>query len=145
MVPIFWDSHKDKARLVFDGAAKFYGKCLNDEFLQGPDRNNALRAVLVRFRRWGIGFSADIENMFHQFFVPREDSTYMRFFWFKGNVAEPGQPLDEYWARVHIMGNKGSPAIANLGLREAAKPFPANSSVEKSARAERTGGDQGRY
>ena len=81
---------------MFDGAAKFYGRCLNDEFLQGPDRNNALRAVLVRFRRWAIGFSADIENMFHQFFVPPEDSTYMRFFWFKDNVAELGQPLEEY-------------------------------------------------
>ena len=67
---------KDKARLVFDSGAKFYGRNSIGCFLQGPDRNNALRAVLLRFRKEQVGFSADIENMFYQFFVPRADSTY---------------------------------------------------------------------
>ena len=113
---------KGKVRLVFDSAAKFYGRNLNDSFLHGPDRNNALRAVLTRFRRGLVGFSADIEMMFHQFFVPKSECTYLRFFWFQDN--DPRKPLVEYWACVHIMGNKGSPAIANFGLRVAAQDQP---------------------
>ena len=56
--------------------------------------------------------------MFHQFFVPLEDSTYMRFFWLEDNDTE--KELVEYWSMVHIMGKRDSPAIANLGLRRAA-------------------------
>ena len=56
--------------------------------------------------------------MFHQFFVPPEERTYMRFFWFKNN--NPEEPLVEYWSNVHIMGKRDSPSIANFGLRFAA-------------------------
>ena len=70
-LPIFSVWQKKKARLVFDSAAKTDDVCLNDKLLQGPDRNNALRAVLLRFRERPIAFSADVENMFHQFFVPQ--------------------------------------------------------------------------
>ena len=45
--------------------------------------------------------------------------------------------MEEYWARVHIMGNKGSPAIANLGLREAAKLFPVINPSEIMAKVGR--------
>lgn len=85
---------KGKARIVFDAAAKCQGKCLNDYMLQGPDHNNSLRAVLPRFRLGQVAYSADIENMFHQFFVPKKDRTYMRFFWFQDN--DYTKPLIEY-------------------------------------------------
>merc|ERR1712015_36346 len=79
--------------------------------VQGPDRNNSLRGVILRFRRHPYAVTADVENMFHQFAVPDKDKTYLRFFWYENN--DPDRPMIEYWAKVHLMGLKSSPAIAN--------------------------------
>ena len=93
-IPIMIIPSKGKVRLVFDAAARTGGICLNDAFLQGPDCNNSLRGVLLRSRMRPIAFMADIKNMFHQFFVPEEDRSYMRFYWFEDN--DPAKPLIEY-------------------------------------------------
>lgn len=69
-IPLMVIPLKEKVRMVFDAAAKMHGWCLNDHFMQGPDNNNALRAVIMRFRMRLVAFTADIQNMFHQFFVP---------------------------------------------------------------------------
>ena len=74
-IPIFLVWQKGKARLVFDAAARTQATCLNDTLLQGPDRNNSLRGVLVRFRRHPYAVTADIENMFYQTEVPEEQRT----------------------------------------------------------------------
>ena len=41
----------------------------------------------------------------------------MRFFWFKGN--DPSGPIVEFRSKVHIFGNKPSPAVAIFALRHA--------------------------
>ena len=90
--------------------------------LQGPDRNKTLRGVLLRFRRHPYAVMADIENMFHQLAVPDEQNNHMRFFWYRDN--DPNKEIIEYWSKVHLMGNTSSPAIANLGVRYAARKDP---------------------
>lgn len=53
-LPIFGVYHpqkKDKIRVVFDSSAKHEGLALNDVLLQGPDMNNTLLGVLMRFRK----------------------------------------------------------------------------------------------
>ena len=50
--------------------------------LQGSDNNNAFRGVLTRFRLGPVAYTADEQNMVHQFFVPTEEWTYLRFFGF---------------------------------------------------------------
>ena len=116
-VPVFPVTHpkKGKVRIVFDSSASFQGTNLNANLLQGPDHNNCLRGVLLRFREHEIGFAADIESMFHTFHLDPDDKDYLRFYWFKAN--DPALPLVQYRARVHIFGNRPSPAIANYGLR----------------------------
>ena len=79
---------KGKVRIVFDAKQRKDGMSLSNTFLQGPDNNNALRAVLLRFRLKPVAFTADIKNMFHQFYVPEEDRTSLRFFWFKDILYE---------------------------------------------------------
>ena len=116
-LPIFpvTQAKKDKTRIVFDSSASYKGISLNEVLLQGPDRNNSLRGVLVRFRNGTIAVSSDIESMFHSFNLSESDRDFVRFFWFKDN--DPKLPLVQYRARVQIFGNKPSPAIANHGLR----------------------------
>ena len=121
-IPLFSVWQKNKARIVSDAAAKTQGVCLNDHLLQGPDRNNSLRGVLLRFRREPYAVKGDIENMFHQIAIPDDQTTYMRFFWFRKN--NPNRELVEYWSKVHLMGLTSSPAIANLGIRYASRKVP---------------------
>ncbi len=73
---------KRKHAFVFDAKAPTDGVCLNDKLYQGPDRNNSLRGVLIRFRGHPFAVSADIEDMFHQIAVPEEQSPNLRFFWY---------------------------------------------------------------
>ena len=113
---------KRKVGLVCDAAAPTNGICLNDTLLKGPDLNNNLRAVLLRFRMKPLAFTADIQNMFHQFYVLEKDRTYLRFFWFKDN--DHRKPLIEFWSCVHLQGLTGSPAIADVGRRYALKTNP---------------------
>ncbi len=56
----------DKLRIVFDCAAKFLGESLNDKCLQGPDLNNRLLNVLLRFRQHQFAIMADVEAMYYQ-------------------------------------------------------------------------------
>ncbi|KAL4008191.1 hypothetical protein ACER0C_002043 [Sarotherodon galilaeus] len=110
---------KRKLRVVFDCAASFQGKSLNEELLQGPDLTNTLIGVLTRFRWDHIALMSDIEAMYHQVRVPPEDSDLLRFLWWpNGNLNEP---LQEYKMMVHLFGATSSPSCVNYALKKAAE------------------------
>lgn len=109
---VYHPKKPDKIRVVFDGAAKVGGTCLNDNLLQGPDQLNCLIGVLMRFRRDLVGVTCDIGRMFHQFRVEPEDRDYLRFLWFD----EHGE-IASYRMKIHIFGATSSPACATFGLR----------------------------
>jgi len=48
--------------------------------MQGPDFNNRLDAVLLRFRMESIALAADVEAMFHQVLMSPRDRYGLRFF-----------------------------------------------------------------
>ena len=116
-IPIFpvEQTKKQNVRLVFDSAAKYQGLSLNDALLRGPDVTNKLIGVLLRFRHHRVAFAGDIDSMFHAFYVPENQRDCLRFFWWKNN--DPSSVLTVYRAKVHIFGNKSSPAVATYGLR----------------------------
>lgn len=118
-LPIFVVVHprKMKPRLVFDSSATYKGISLNNQLLQGPDDNNKLLGVLIRFRGGEIGFSCDIEAMYYNFHLTEQDRNFVRFFWFKDNNAS--KEIVEYRGMVHLFGNRPSPAVAHFGLRYA--------------------------
>ncbi|KAI4871708.1 hypothetical protein NFI96_005782 [Prochilodus magdalenae] len=121
-LPMFGVYHRQKPgqiRVVFDSSAQKQGISLNDVLLTGPDLNNSLLGVLLRFRRELVAVTADIEQMFHSFIVREEDRDFLRFLWFRDN--DSSRELIEYRMRVHIFGNSPSPAVAIYGLRRAAK------------------------
>ncbi|XP_027897195.1 uncharacterized protein LOC114159423 [Xiphophorus couchianus] len=120
-LPIFGVYHPKKPgniRVVFDSSAQHQGVSLNDVLLKGPDLNNLLLGVLMRFRKEAIAITADIKQMFHSFLVREEDRNFLRFFWFKDN--DPTQEVIEYRMTVHVFGNSPSPAVAIYCLRQAA-------------------------
>ena len=135
-IPMFPVTHprKNKTRLVYDASASYYGTSLNQKLLKGPDSNNQLRGVLLRFRQGQIGFVADIEAMFNRFKVTDECKNYLRFFWFDNN--DPGKPIVEYRSRSHIFGCTSSPAVANFCLkytvRNESNSNPAKKYIEHS-------------
>ena len=122
-LPIFPVEHKNKdPRLVYDASAKYGGISLNDALLQGPDLNNQLRSVLLRFREQPIAFAADIEAMFNNFAVPPDQKDLLRFFWFKDN--NPNLDLVPFRSTSHIFGCVSSPAVSNCGLKYCAEQLP---------------------
>ena len=108
----------DKVRVVFDCSAKYEGKSLNENLLQGPDLTSNLIGVLTRFRQEKFAFMADIEKMFFQVKVRKEDQNLLRFLWWTdGNMENKPK---EYCMTVHLFGAGSSPACANFALRRTA-------------------------
>ena len=78
------DSKPGKLRIVYDCAASLKGVSLNNQCMSGPDLNNKLIDVLLRFRRYPWAITADIEGMYNQVRVPVEDRNSLRFLWVFG-------------------------------------------------------------
>ena len=105
-------------KVVFDSSASHLGFSLNDVLLTGPDLNNSLLGVLMRFRREQVAITADIEQMFHSFVVREDHRNFLRFLWFKDN--DTTKEVVEYRMKVHVFCNRPSPAVATYGLWRAA-------------------------
>ena len=115
-MPIFGVYHPqkpDKIRVVFDSNAQYHNILLNDVVLTGPDLNNSLIGVLLRYRKEKIAITADIEQMFYSFKVKEDHRNYLRFLWHKDNCKE----IIDNRMTVHVFGNSPPPAVAIYGLR----------------------------
>jgi hypothetical protein len=111
--------HKpDRLRVVFDASAKFKNKSLNEFLLQGPDMMNDLTGVLMRFRENRIAITCDIERMFHQFRVNKENRNLIKFIWYEDQDMTK---TTDFRMCVHLFGATSSPAAATYGLRHLAK------------------------
>ncbi|XP_068204676.1 uncharacterized protein [Palaemon carinicauda] len=115
---VYHPKKPNKIRVVFDCSAKYQGSSLNDKLMQGPDMTNSLIGVLLRFRLEKVALMGDIESMFYQVQVPKDQHKYLRFLWWPGGELE--SELTEYRMGVHIFGAVSSPNIANYALRAAA-------------------------
>lgn len=120
-LPIFGVYHSQKPgqiRVVFDSSAQYQGVSLNSVLLTGPNMNNSLLGVLLRFRKEQVAITADIQQMFHCFVVNEDHRNFLRFLWYKNNDLE--NEVVEFRMRVHVFGNSPSPAVAMYGLKKAA-------------------------
>ena len=107
----------NQIRVVFDSSAQYSGVSLNDVLLTGPDLNNSLLGVLLRFRKEGVAILADIQQMFHCFLVHEKHRNFLHFLWHEDN--DLSKAVVDYRMRVHVFGNSPSPAVAIYGLRRA--------------------------
>ena len=106
--PVIHARKPDKVRVVFDCAAKYLGTSLNDQLMQGPDLNNSLIRVLMRFREGPYAVVADIDSMFHQAKVDPRDCDALRFLWWPN--GELHSIPEEYKMTVHVFGATSSPS-----------------------------------
>ena len=102
----------DKLRVVFDCAAQYQGESLNDKCRQGPDLNNKLIHVLLRFRQHRYAVMADVEAMYYQVKVAEADRDALRFLWFDevGGVVT-------YRMNAHVFGGVWCACIATYAMR----------------------------
>ncbi|XP_067432783.1 uncharacterized protein [Thunnus thynnus] len=115
---IYHPQKPGKIRVVFDCSAKYQETSLNDHLLTGPDLTNTLVGVLCRFRKGYIAVMCDVERMFHQFHVEKEDQDYLRFLWWENGNVETTPSI--YRMKVHLFGAASSPGCANFGLKHLA-------------------------
>lgn len=107
-----------KFRVVMDCSAKYQGRWLNAELLQGPDNTNLLVGVLLRFRQHEVAVMGDLEQMFYQIQVPEKHRSLLRFLWWpEGNTSL--EPV-EHEMCVHLFGAVSSPSVAGYALRKTA-------------------------
>jgi len=112
------DKKPGKLRVVFDCSSKFLGESLNDKCLQGPDVNNKLLHVLLRFRLYPFAIMGDIEKMYYQVRVSESDRNYLRFLW----IDDAGDVI-HYRMTSHVFGGVWSGSAATYALRRTVKDF----------------------
>ncbi len=107
-----------KVRPVFDCGAKYADRSLNKELLPGPDLNNLLLGLILRFRENEIPIMADIESMFYQVRVADEHRSLLKFLWWPN--GDYTKELKEYEMSVHVFGAVSSGSCASYALRKTA-------------------------
>ena len=116
------DRATTKIRLVFDAAAKYQGRSLNDELYPGPSICSDLIEILLGFRRLPIALTGDVEEMFLQIKLATEDKKYHRILWRDG---ETERAPDIYEAQRWIFGNAAAPFAAQYAMKENARMHAA--------------------
>ena len=128
------DRATTKIRIVYDAAAKFQGRSLNDELYPGPSLCNDLIEVLLGFRCHAVALTRDVAEMFLQVKLPSDDRKFHRVLWRNGDAE---RKPDIYEAQRWLFGNAAAPFAAQFAMKENAKQhalrFPvASETVEKS-------------
>ncbi len=121
--PVINPNKPGKVRIVKDAAAQYKGKGLNTSLNSGPDLLRSLMGRLLRFRTGKIAVVADVEEMFHQVRVSREDADSLRFLWTDDIFSNNTYTMQML---AHIFGAKCSPTCANYALQQSARDNQTN-------------------
>ncbi|XP_041975756.1 uncharacterized protein LOC121730680 [Aricia agestis] len=106
-----------KLRVVFDGSAKpVNGNSLNDELLIGPPLQQDIRDLVTRWRQHKYCLVADIQQMYRQILISKQDTDYQRILW-----RESSEDLiKEYRLLTVTYGSSCAPYLAIRTLHQLA-------------------------
>lgn len=88
------------------------GKSINDIQIAGPNLQENLADIILRFRFHHYVFTADIKKMFKQILVHPDDLHYQKILW-RFNERDP---IQIYVMTTVIFGNKASPFLALMTM-----------------------------
>ena len=78
---IYHPNNPGKIHVVFDLIAEFHETSTNKALLSEPDLTNQIVGVLLRFRGEQIAVTGNIEEMYHQVKVPKNQRCFLEFPW----------------------------------------------------------------
>ncbi|XP_051161138.1 uncharacterized protein LOC127281463 [Leptopilina boulardi] len=120
-----------KLRVVFDASAKTNnGLSLNDELMVGPTIQQDIISLLLKFRIHKYVITADVEKMYRQILVRKEDRKYQRLLWGTENS------VDTYELNTVTFGLACAPFLAIRCLQQLAEDegerFPTTANILKN-------------
>lgn len=108
-----------KLRVVFDASASTTtGSSLNDQLLAGPNLYPQLVSILVNFRRYPVGMTADVGKMFREISLHPEERNYHRFL-----MSGESGDIEDWRMTMLTFGITSSPFLATRVLRQAAELY----------------------
>ncbi|XP_063391167.1 uncharacterized protein LOC134676697 [Cydia fagiglandana] len=111
------DKETTRTRIVFDASCKGSNNVsLNDELMVGPQLQDDLRNLLMRWRLKRVCFVADVQKMYRQILVTKEDANYQRILWRQDESEE----LKEYRMLRVTFGTAPAPYLAVKTLQKIA-------------------------
>ena len=111
------ESTTSPIRVVFNPSAKTTsGYTLNDLMYQGPNLQQDLMFLILRWRQYQFAYTADIEKMYRQILCDKEHQKYQKIIW----RSSPDQPLREYQLTTVTYGMKAAPFLAMMTLKQLA-------------------------
>ncbi|XP_050558193.1 uncharacterized protein LOC126912059 [Spodoptera frugiperda] len=124
------DSTTTSLRVVFNASAKTStGYSLNDLMYSGPNLQQDLFTLILKWRQYKYAFTADIEKMFRQILCNEKDLQYQKIVW----RDSPSQVLREYELSTVTYGTKAAPFLAMMTLKRLAEDersrYPTASAV----------------
>ena len=112
------DSLTTALRVVYNASENTSnGTSLNDCMQKGPNLQKDLLEMILRWRKYQVAFTADIEKMFRQIWVHQEDQNYQKIVW----RYTPHELLREYQLTTVTYGTKAAPFLAMMTLRQLAE------------------------
>ena len=114
------DRATTKVRVVFDASAKSAnGLSLNDCLLRGPNSNDDLLRIILRFRRHNVPLVGDVAKMYLNIGIEEKDRDFLRFLW---RDCDPKKEVQAYRMTKVTFGIRDSAHLATQALlRQAEK------------------------
>ena len=113
-----------KIRIVYDASSKEgkTGTSLNNCLHVGPPLTPLLFEILLRFREFRVPMVADIEKVFLNVEIDKEDRDALRFLWVK-DIHNENSPIAVYRSNRVVFGVNSSPFLLNGVLRHHLRKF----------------------
>lgn len=111
------DSSTTALRVVFNASKHTSsGLSLNDLMLKGPNLQQDLQSLLIKWRQFEFAFTADIEKMFRFIWINDTDQTLQKIVW----RDSPNERLRDYQLCTITYGTKAAPYLAMMTLKQLA-------------------------
>ncbi|XP_053618244.1 uncharacterized protein LOC128679812 [Plodia interpunctella] len=111
-------SETTKVRIVFNASSQDSNAVtLNDDLMVGPQLQEDMRSLVMRFRMKKVAYIADVQKMYRQVLVTPEDAEYQRILW----RSDVKSPVKAYRLLTVTFGTASAPYLAVRTLQQIAK------------------------